>query len=326
MSLRWALVVAIAFAGAARAEDVPRPQPQAVASGVWFIPGGMIPGRQPDGNSIVFAAPDGLIVMDTGRHAWQRQAILDFAKAQGKPIAAIVNSHWHLDHVSGNPALRAAYPGLKVYASGAIDDALTGFLARSAAEAKSYLDDGKLPPESAEDVRGDLAIFANGAALKPDVVIVASSTRRIAGKALAVNLAPNAATAGDVWLYDPRSRVAASGDLVTLPVPFLDTACPAGWSAALARIAATPFKTLIPGHGLPMTRGQFATYRKSFDAFIACSASTAEAGACAADWANAVAALPGADPATSKRVMGMATYYVHDVLRAHGGKSAECKV
>ncbi len=85
--------------------------------------------------------------MDTGRHVWHRQAILDFAKAQGKPIAAIVNSHWHLDHVSGVPPSAPPYPGPKVYASGAIDEALTGFLAKSAAESPGLISAaGKLPP------------------------------------------------------------------------------------------------------------------------------------------------------------------------------------
>src|SRR6185436_9481024 len=117
----------------------------------------------------------------------------------------------------------------------------TGFLAKSAASAQGYLDSGKLPPETAEDVRNDIATFHNGAALRPDVVIDTSAARTIAGKRLAVNLAPNAATDGDVWVYDSATRIAAVGDLVTLPVPFLDTACSAGWSKALARIAATPF-------------------------------------------------------------------------------------
>ena len=45
------------------------------------------------------------------------------------PVVAIVNSHWHLDHVSGNAALRAAYPRAQVYASDAIDGAMRGFLA-----------------------------------------------------------------------------------------------------------------------------------------------------------------------------------------------------
>src|SRR5580692_9143297 len=82
-----------------------------VAPGIHLIEGEATPNRQPDGNSIVIAAPKGLIVFDTGRHREHAQEILDFARAQDRPIAAIVNSHWHLDHVGGNPLLRAAFPG-----------------------------------------------------------------------------------------------------------------------------------------------------------------------------------------------------------------------
>ena len=324
MLARYALAASVAAILAVGAKAEAPPRPQRIAVGVWLIPGGISPNREPDGNTVVFAAPRGLIVMDTGRHAWHRAAILDFAKTRGQAIAAIVNSHWHLDHVSGNPALRAAYPDLKVYASNAIDAALTGFLAKSAAEAKPYLAGGKLPPQTAEDIRGDLATFENGRALRPDIVIDKSATRIIAGKPLRVNLAPDAATAGDVWVYDARARVAVAGDLVTLPAPFLDTACPAGWSTALARIAQTPFHIVVPGHGLPMTRGQFGVYRTAFDALIACSASSREAGDCAADWSRAVQHLPGAGPPA--QAVGMTAYYVKDVLRAHGGKSAECRV
>lgn len=319
-----AAAAALLFSASALADTPPAPKPQSIAPGVWLIPGSLVPKRQPDGNTVVFDAPDGLIVMDTGRHAWHRQAILDFAKGRAKPIAAIVNSHWHLDHVSGNPALRAAYPNLKVYATNAIDAALTGFLAKSAISAQGMLKTD-LPPETADDVRGDLATFENGAALKPDIVVDASGARAIAGKSIVLNVAVDAATDGDIWVYDADSGVLAAGDLVTFPAPFLDTACPVGWSKALAAIASVPFKTLIPGHGAPMTPAQFGTYRNAFDALIVCSASTRESDACAAEWTTAVQPLLGDDPAGPRRAAAYANYYVTDVLRAHGGKSAECR-
>lgn len=318
--MRWLIGLAALFALAAAAPSPP--QPQTLAKGVWLIPGAMLPGRQPDGNTIVFAGPKGLVVMDTGRHPWHRQAILDFAAGQRSPIVAIVNSHWHLDHVSGNPDLRRAYPGLKVYASGAIDDALTGFLPRSAAQGRQYLGDPSLPPETLEDLRADLATIGNGPALRPDVVIDRSAPLVLGGRKLQVNLAANAATDGDVWLYDPRSRVAAVGDLVTLPAPFLDTACPQGWRAALDQVWATPFVLLAPGHGRPMNRAQFSLYRTAFGSFVDCAASAREAKTCAGDWADAVAPLlaEGEGP----RARGMAAYYV-DLLRKNGGKSPDCK-
>lgn len=319
--MRWLIGLAALFILAATPAP---PQPQALAKGVWLIPGGIVPDRQPDGNTVVFAGPTGLVVVDTGRHGWHRQAILDFAAARRLPIVAIVNSHWHLDHVSGNPDLRRAYPRLKVYASSAIDGALTGFLPRSAADGRQYLNDPGLPAATLEDLRADLATIDNGQALRPDVVIDQSGVRRLAGLRLQINLAPNAATDGDVWLYDPKSRVAAVGDLVTLPAPFLDTACPQGWKAALDQVWATPFVTLIPGHGRPMTRPEFDLYRTAFNAFLDCAASDREAKTCATDWAAKVGPLLDPGDLEQRRARGMAAYYV-DMLRKNGGKAPDCK-
>lgn len=318
---RLLLLFALLGIGDARAQSAGLISP--VAPGVWLLPGGIRPERQPDGNTIIFLAHKGLIVMDTGRHVWQREAILAFARSQSEPIVAIVNSHWHLDHVSGNPALRAAFPGLKVYASGAIDEALTGFLAKSADEAPRYLADTTLPAATREDIGDDLATIRGGAALRPDIVIAGSRTMKIGGRTLRVNLAANAATVGDVWVYDPKARIAVLGDLVTLPAPFLDTACPDGWRAALAQVAATPFSTAIPGHGAAMSRTHFALYRAAFDSFIDCARSATAPRLCAANWASMVQPLLGPDPQAPRQARGMAAYYV-DLLRAHGGNSPYC--
>ncbi|MEY2919318.1 MAG: hypothetical protein RL261_623 [Pseudomonadota bacterium] len=300
------------------------PAPRAVAPGVWLVPGGILPDRQPDGNTVVFAAPAGLIVVDTGRHARQREAILSLAIARKMPIVAIVNTHWHLDHVSGNPDLRAAYPGLRVYASDAIDGALTGFFPSSMKESAAYLDDPQIPEATRDDIRGDMLTVRNGLALKPDEVIAASGTMTLGGRALRINLARDAATAGDVWVYDERSRVAALGDLVTLPAPFLDTACPDGWQAALRQVAETPFEQAIPGHGDVMNRARFLLYQRAFEAFVACSNSARSADECSSSWANSVSTLLGDDPLEQRRARGMAAYYV-DMLRANGGRSKYCK-
>jgi glyoxylase-like metal-dependent hydrolase (beta-lactamase superfamily II) len=290
-----------------------------------MIPGGIRPNRQPDGNSVILEAPEGLVVVDTGRHAWHREAILSLARAKKKDIVAIVNTHWHLDHVSGNPDLRAAHPGLRVHSSAAIDGALTGFLPASAADSAAYLDDPKIPEETREDIRADLLTIQNGGALKPDVVIAASGTTALGGLALRISFVPDAVTAGDVWLYDPTRRVAVLGDLVTLPAPFFDTACPQGWKAALDAVASTPFEVAIPGHGAPMTRAQFLLYQSAFESFIECSGSTSAGDECAARWADSIRSLLGDDPLEHERAQGMAAYYV-DLLRANGGRSKHCAV
>jgi len=290
---------------------------------VWWIPGGIRPNRQPDGNSVAFDAPQGFVVVDTGRHAWHRESILALAREQERPIVAVVNTHWHLDHVSGNPAVRREYPGLRVYASSAIDGALADFFPASAKESAQYVDDPEVPAEMREDIRGDLQSIEDGKALRPDVVIEKSGTVTLGGRSFTVNLARNAATAGDVWLYDADARVAVLGDLVTLPAPFMDTACPRGWQAALDEIAQAPFVTAIPGHGSPMSPQQFNSYRTAFAAFVECAGSTRAAGACASEWTGAVRPLLGEDPAQAERARGMASYYT-EMLRANGGRSKYC--
>jgi hypothetical protein len=63
--------------------------------GVWMVPEIVVADREPDGNSVIFAVSSGLVVFDTGRHEWRRNAILALADANKKPIVAILNSHWH---------------------------------------------------------------------------------------------------------------------------------------------------------------------------------------------------------------------------------------
>ena len=315
--------VRISSAGAATRVD-PSPRPEQAAPGVWVIQGSVIANREPDGNSVIFEAPQGLVVVDSGRHEWHRRAVLEFARSQQQPIVAIINSHWHLDHVSGNPALRAEYPGLQVYASDAIDRALLGFLASSAKEAARYVNDPEIPQEMRADIRADVLAIRNGAVLRPDVVIGTSGSVSIGGQAFDINLARDAATSGDIWLYDAKSGVAALGDLVTLPAPFLDTACPEGWKAALAQVAVTPFRLAIPGHGAPMVQAQFSLYRRSFEAFIDCSKSTRPAQECAANWANAVQSLLPADADGVQHAKKTAGYYI-DMLRANSGRSKYCE-
>src|SRR3954469_23268964 len=87
--------------------------PAAPGTPGWhLIPGQIDPqGRKgPDGNSIFLDAPQGLILVDTGRHPEHSAPLLAFARARGRPIAAIFNTHWHLDHSTGNTEIRAAFP------------------------------------------------------------------------------------------------------------------------------------------------------------------------------------------------------------------------
>jgi glyoxylase-like metal-dependent hydrolase (beta-lactamase superfamily II) len=284
-----------------------------LAPDTYLIEGEAAPNRQPDGNSIIIVAPKGLIVFDTGRHKEHAQQLLDFARAQNRPIAAIINSHWHLDHVGGNPPLRAAFPDIRVYASSGLDAARTGFLADYRAQLVTEIARSAKKPEAQEAMRAEIALIDAGAALGPTETITSSGPLNIAGRALQLHLESHAVTAGDVWVFDPETRVLLAGDLVTLPAPFFESACPARWRASLAHLEKAHFDWLVPGHGAPMHRQEFTAYRKAFSNLLDCAAGNATKNACIDGWINDASVLiPSKDVSYARTLIG---YYVENYLR-----------
>jgi|CXWL01.1.fsa_nt_gi glyoxylase-like metal-dependent hydrolase (beta-lactamase superfamily II) len=302
------------------------PPPVELTRGVTLISGGILPNRGPDGNTVIFDAPQGLIVVDTGRHVWHSDAILAFAQARGRPIAAIFNTHWHLDHSSGNRRIKAVFPAARVYTTNAIDRALSpeGFLRinRNEAQLRAMLEDPNVPEIRKDEIRNGMATMDASDQLRPDVAITQAERMRIAGRRLDVRLTAGAVTDADVWLYDRRTRIAVLGDLVTFPAPFFESACPNAWRAALDDVWATPFRTAVPGHGAPMNRDQFNAYRLAFGAFIDCVNSSAEPPQCTSAWTNGIAQFLTTD-ALRTEAGEYADYYV-GFLRRNGGKGQTC--
>jgi glyoxylase-like metal-dependent hydrolase (beta-lactamase superfamily II) len=167
--------------------------------------------------------------------------------------------------------------------------------------------------------RTELGLIDQGAKLEPDEVISRPGKRALAGMPLDVGLESHAVTAGDVWLFEPASRVLIAGDLVTLPAPFLDTACPARWKDSLDRLARVDFKVLVPGHGQPMTRDDFETYRTAFTNLLACGAGASSKDDCIAGWMKDADSLVAEKERPFAR--SLMDYYV-GLLRADPAKIA----
>lgn len=279
-----------------------------------LIPGAVPLDSGPDGNSIIFDAPKGLIVFDTGRHPEHAQAIIDYAKARHRPIAAVINSHWHLDHTTGNWDIRQAYPRVAVYASNALRGAVETFLKDSRAQTDQMLADPKTPASSRDQLLRGIAVIDHPERIAPNHIITKSGRMTIAGRPIDVHLARFAATEGDVWLYDAKSRTVIAGDVVVGLVPFMDTACAAGWSHALDDIARLPFTTLIPGHGDPMTKADFLQWRTAYDNLVNCGHSTRPGKDCAAGWSRDAARF--IDAAHADYVKGAVGYYLQTRIRS----------
>src|SRR5262249_53961076 len=149
----------------------------------------------------------------------------------GQVPVAVINTHWHLDHVGGNAMVRERHPKVTVYASNGYANARKGFLAEYRKQLAEVVN--TMPPDKSGGLREEIALIDQGDKLAPDEVTNAAGDRTIGGRNLTIGLERNAATEGDVWVLDRASGTLITGDLVTLPVPFLDTANPEGWAAAL---------------------------------------------------------------------------------------------
>ena len=191
------------------------------------------------------------------------------------------------------PASQGGVPGGKIYTTRAVDGALApgGFLVRNVEAARERLRDPNTPQVRREETELFVATMDAADALRPDIAVERSAAFIIAGRRLSVRVAADAVTAADFWLYDEATSVAVIGDLVTLPAPFFETACPARWQGALDEVWATPFRLAVPGHGPPMSRAEFDTYRRAFGNFRGCVASENTASVCAANWTKDLGTL-----------------------------------
>ncbi len=286
---------------------------ESARSGYHLIPGSFEPNRGPDGNSVFLEAPQGLILVDTGRHPEHRGRLLAYARERGRPIAAIVNTHWHLDHASGNGEIMAAHPGAPLYATNAVDRAIGGFMQQSREQMQARLAAGQVPAEREAEVRRFLALMDDPAALRPTRSILASADMTIAGRPLRLNVARFAATEADLWIHDPAQGLVIVGDLVVSEVPFMDTACPEGWRRALEEIERTPFTTLVPGHGEPMDRAAFLAWKTAFDQLLDCAASSSSREACIAGWRQDAGRFIG--PGRTGMIDEAVGYYLDNRLR-----------
>ena len=288
--------------------------PAEPAQSYHLISGSVPFDKGPDGNSVILDAPDGLVVVDTGRHPDHSAKILAYARERGRPVAAVVNTHWHLDHTTGNWDVRQTYPQVQVYASAALEGALATYLRNSREQTEAALADPQTTATQRAQMMRALAVTDQPDRIRPSKVIADSGPMTIAGRQLDVHLAKFAASEGDVWLYDPEAKLAIVGDLVVDIVPFMDKACAVGWLRALDEINKTSFETLIPRHGPVMDRASFSAWKTAFTDFVTCARSQAPKEQCIAGWERGAARF--IDDAHRNYVRGAADYYLTARLRS----------
>ncbi|MCK7592487.1 MBL fold metallo-hydrolase [Pseudomarimonas salicorniae] len=284
----WAAALC-AGAGIAAAQDAVD-----LGEGYTLLPGRFVAGEQPDANSVLIKAPQGVIVFDAGRSVAHTQRILDRLAAESNaPI--LVNSHWHLDHAGGLGAIRKAHPGALLFASdAAIRNVGAPYLAAYREELVAGLKNPEEPvPEDAK-ARAELALIGASIAFYPTNNVPRSRDVELAGRSLHLGLA-SAISGGDVWLRDDEAGLLLAGDLVTLPAPMLDTACAEILVDDLNVLWAQDFERLVPGHGRVIDRDEFRIWQLAYEDLLKCSKGRKSAESCRDGWLKDVRKLDLSD-------------------------------
>lgn len=217
-----------ALAPSLRAQAQPQFAPimtHALNGGVYWIEGGV------GSNSGVVIGKDGVIVIDAKQTPESGKAVMaEIAKLTPKPVTHIILTHSNFDHTDGLPGFPK---GLTIIAQD---------------NCKKQMEHPR-PSPSHVDLTGYM----------PTKTIGKKEFMTIDGVRFELFHWSPAHTSGDLIIYLPDQKIAFTGDITVmrLPYPLIhleDDGSSAGWVESMKGIVALDVATYVPGHGNTQTK------------------------------------------------------------------------
>lgn len=261
------------------------PQLVTVAAGVhaWIGAGG-------DSNAGAIDTPDGLLVIDAQQYPRLARQFRDaLRQATGdKPLRALINTHCHLDHTSGNvvfadlpilaheKTLSAMQAGLgpRSGAHWTITDFPTKLRMLFGQNIMELVPDGD-PAQAWFKQRVSLPDYDTVTIAPPTQTFADQFTFHLPNETVHLDYWGPAHCDGDIVVYLENSKVVFLGDLLFHGrFPWLGDCDLDGWIDRLARVLSLDVAVVVPGHGTPTDLAEVARFR---DMLIALRAAVAQA-------------------------------------------------
>ena len=252
-----------------------------LAEGIYLLRAPAALDRWTAANIVVVINDDDVTVFDTfTRPETNRMAIAEIRALTSKPVRMLINSHWHMDHWSGNDEFRKAFPGVQIVATeetrrymtrmGAafLLDSSRATVARSRAAVTAAIGTGRwidgsdftdgMRQQREREIADTMRFIDEMSAVTRVLPTVAFrdemtfwSGRR---EFRLINMTGDAS--GSTVLYLPHEKIIVAGDVLVRPAdgngppPWTTNSYSiAPWLASLRRLQSLDARVIVPGQG-----------------------------------------------------------------------------
>lgn len=224
--------------------------------------------------AIIVTDRDVLIVDSHGTPASAAALLEDVAQLTNKPVRYVVNTHWHVDHHTGNQAYYRAFAGGVDFVAhrftrediptkgreqlGEVLPFMEGPLDQARERLESGVDDHGNPLTPSERAQIERFIEAQAAFLAdvdefefvlPSLTFAQRMVLHRDGRTIEVLHFFRAHTRGDVVVYLPEERILVAGDLLTKPILWTWASYPADYVRTLEALEQLDIDRIVIGHG-----------------------------------------------------------------------------
>jgi len=222
------------------------------------------------GNTTVIIGDRQVFVVDPGfLPADAREDIAQIRQWTDKPVSFVLNTHFHNDHNLANRAYMDAFPSITVISTVETkkDMDLFGPMSESREEGttakfQKLMDTGlhvNGDPLSADEKKELGEILERRKALQNELkqTTFQSATLTydhdftidLGHREVEVKFLGRGNTPGDAVVFLPKEKIAAVGDLVVKPIPYMYDGYPSEWANTMDRVAQLNAESIVPGHG-----------------------------------------------------------------------------
>jgi glyoxylase-like metal-dependent hydrolase (beta-lactamase superfamily II) len=271
-----------------------------IAGGVYSIEHVTAPDMEVSGNTTVIIGERQVLVVDTCfKQSDAREDIAQIRQWTDKPVAFVLNTHFHNDHNLGNRAYMTAFPGVTIIAHTETKKSMDMYGPGSYRREVKGVESLQRMLETGKDAAGtvltdeDRTMVKNIIATRQPAIDELKQvqfqsatltfdddlTIDLGNREVQIEFLGRGNTAGDAIAYLPKEKVVVAGDLVAYPIPNIFDGYPSEWVDTMDRLGALDADTIVPGHGpvmhdkkyLLLVRDLLKSAREQVDAKLASS-------------------------------------------------------